>query len=47
MSRPIDRPRVVISLPTVTGQTILDQEGAIIFGRANVDLLDEHSPAEP
>jgi hypothetical protein len=28
------------------GQTTLSKEGAIIFGRANIDLPGEHSPAE-
>ena len=45
-SRSIDRPRVATSLPSATGQTTLGQEGAIIFGRANIDLPGKHSPAE-
>ena len=45
-SRPIDRPRVATSLPSATGRTTLGQEGAIIFGRANIDLPGKHSPAE-
>ena len=46
-NKPIDRPRVVTSLPSATGRTTLGQEGVIIFGRANIDLPGEHSPAEP
>ena len=47
-SRSIDRPHLATSLPSVsaTGRTILGQEGAIIFGRANIDLLGKYSPAE-
>ena len=45
--RPIDRPQVATSLPSVTGRTTLGQEGAIIFGRTNIDLPSEHSSAEP
>ena len=45
-SRPIDRPRVATSLPSATGRTTLGQEGAIIFGRAKIDLPGKHSPAE-
>ena len=50
-SRPIDRPHLATSLHCLyhhaTGLTTLGQEGAIIFGRANIDLPGEHSPAEP
>ena len=46
-SRPVDRPRVATSSPSATGRTILGQEGAIVFGRANIDLPGKHSPAEP
>ena len=46
-NRPIDRPRVATSLPSATGRITLGQEGAIIFGHANIHLLGEHSPAEP
>ena len=33
--------------PSVRGRTTLGQEGAIIFGLANIDLPGEHSSAEP
>jgi hypothetical protein len=46
-SRPIDRPRVATSSPSAKGRTALGQDGAIIFGRANIDLPGEQSPAEP
>ena len=46
-NRPIDRPRVATSLPSATGWAALDQEGAIISDRANIDLPDKYSPAEP
>ena len=45
-SRPIDRPRVATSLPSATERTTLGQEGAIIFGHANIDLPGKYSPAE-
>ena len=45
--RPIDRPHIATSLPSATGRTTLDQEGAIIIGRMNIDLPGEHSLAEP
>ena len=45
-SRPIDRPQLATSLPSATGRTTLGQEGAIVFGRAKIDLPDKHSPAE-
>ena len=45
-SRPIDRPQLATSLPLATGRTILDQEGAIVFGHAKIDLPGKHSPAE-
>ena len=45
-SRPIDRPQLATSLPSATGRTTLGQEGAIVFGRAKIDLPGKHSPAE-
>ena len=45
-SRPIDRPQLATSLPSTTGRTTLGQEGAIVFGRAKIDLPGKHSPAE-
>ena len=46
-SRPIYRPRVAVSSPSAKGQTTLGQDGAIIFGHANIDLPGEQNPAEP
>ena len=46
-SRPIDRPHLATPLPSATGRTTLGQEGAIVFGRANINLPGKHSPAEP
>ena len=46
-SRPIDRPWVATYLPSATGRTTLDQEGAIVFDRVNIDLPGKHSPVEP
>ena len=45
-SRPIDRPQLATSLPSATGRTTSGQEGAIVFGRAKIDLPGKHSPAE-
>ena len=45
-STPIDRPQLATSLPSATGRITLDQEGAIVFGRAKIDLPSKHSPAE-
>ena len=36
-SRPIDRPHLATFLPSATGQTTLGQDGAIVFGRAEID----------
>ena len=44
--RPIDRPQLASSSPSAKGQTTLGQEGAIIFGRTNIDLPGKHSLAE-
>jgi hypothetical protein len=46
-SRPIGRPWLAVSSPSAKGRTTLGQDGAIIFGRANIDLPGEQSPAEP
>ena len=45
-SRPIDRPQLATSLPSATDRTTSGQEGAIVFGRAKIDLPGKHSPAE-
>ena len=45
-SRSIDRPQLATTLPPATGRTTLGQEGAIIFGRAKIDLPGKHSPAK-
>ena len=45
-SRPIDRPHLATPLPSAMGRTTSGQEGAIVFGRANIDLPGKHSPAE-
>ena len=45
-SRPIDRPQLATSLPSATGRITSGQEGAIVFGRAKIDLPGKHSPAE-
>ena len=46
-SRPIDRPQLATLSSSAKGQTTSGQEGAITFGRANINLPNEHRPAEP